>query len=133
MGENLKSGGATASGSDSIALPGQKLVTSKSPRMLTPSEIDLLRQDLKAALEVVGPDEIEDARGLLRNNLFRDTDFEILQRSDLTPSLPGPITGLVFVLRKSNSLIKAYKASGGSSWLMEFERDLQSGVFGSPS
>ena len=34
----------------STALPGRKLATSKTPRMLTPSEVDLLRQDLKAAL-----------------------------------------------------------------------------------
>ena len=53
MDKSLKSGGAKASGSDSKALPGRKLATSKSPRMLTPSEIDLLQQDLRAALEVL--------------------------------------------------------------------------------
>jgi hypothetical protein len=35
---------------NSIALPGQKLATSNKPRMLKPFEIDLLQQDLKAAL-----------------------------------------------------------------------------------
>jgi hypothetical protein len=43
-------GGEKSLGSASNALPGRKLVTSKSPRMLKPFEIDLLRQDLKAAL-----------------------------------------------------------------------------------
>jgi hypothetical protein len=133
MGESLKSGGANALGSSSIALPGQKLVTSKNPRMLTQSEIELLRQDLRAALEVVGPDEIEDARSLLRENRFSDADFEILQRSDLVPSFPSPITGFVFVFRTSNALVKAYQAGSGSSWLTELERDLKLGVFGSPS
>jgi hypothetical protein len=41
---------ASASATTATALPGQKLATSKTPRMLTPSEIDLLREDLKAAL-----------------------------------------------------------------------------------
>ena len=50
MAENLKTGGEKGSGSDSAALPGRKLVTSKSPRMLEPFEIALLQQDLKAAL-----------------------------------------------------------------------------------
>ena len=50
MGETSKTGGEKSSGSASIALPGRKLATSKTPRMLEPFEIDLLRQDLKAAL-----------------------------------------------------------------------------------
>jgi hypothetical protein len=50
MDRTLKAGGGKHSGSATTALPGQKLATSKTPRMLTPSEIDLLRQDLKAAL-----------------------------------------------------------------------------------
>jgi hypothetical protein len=51
MDQNLSSGGGNTSGLASIALPGQKLATSKNPRTLTPSEITLLQQDLKAALE----------------------------------------------------------------------------------
>ena len=50
MGETSKTGGEEGSGSASTALPGRKLATSKSPRMLKPFEIDLLRQDLKEAL-----------------------------------------------------------------------------------
>jgi hypothetical protein len=48
MGETSKTDGEK--GSASNALPGRKLATSKSPRMLKPFEIDLLRQDLKEAL-----------------------------------------------------------------------------------
>jgi hypothetical protein len=48
MGETLKTGGEKSSAS--TALPGRRLATSKSPRMLEPFEIDLLRQDLRAAL-----------------------------------------------------------------------------------
>ena len=50
MGETSKTGGGKSSGSASTALPGRKLATSKSPRMLKSCEIELLRQDLKAAL-----------------------------------------------------------------------------------
>ena len=53
MAEKLKIGGGKASDSASNALPGRKLVTSKKPRMLTPSEVELLRQDLQAALRLL--------------------------------------------------------------------------------
>ena len=53
MDKILKSGGNRTSGSASIALPGQKLATSKNPRTLTPSETALLQQDLQAALRTV--------------------------------------------------------------------------------
>jgi hypothetical protein len=48
MGETTKTDGEKDSAT--TALPGRKLATSKNPRMLKPFEIDLLRQDLKAAL-----------------------------------------------------------------------------------
>ena len=51
MDRTSKTGGAKDSGSDSPSLPGRKLATSKIPRMLTPSEIALLQQDLRAALD----------------------------------------------------------------------------------
>lgn len=35
-------------------LPGRKLVPSKTPRMLEPFEVELLRQDLRAALKLLG-------------------------------------------------------------------------------
>ena len=101
--------------------------------MLTPSEIDLLRQDLQAALKLLGQDEIDDAHGLLRKHGFRPCDFEIVQHTDPTPAFPGAITaitGQVVLLRKSNRMAKAYEAGHGSSWLIHFENDLKSGAFG---
>jgi hypothetical protein len=50
MDRNLKGGGGKTSDLGSTNLPGRKLATSKIPRMLTPSEIALLQQDLKSAL-----------------------------------------------------------------------------------
>ena len=51
---NSSSGGGSASATPSIALLNRKLGTSPAPRMLTPSEIDLLRQCVKEASEVAG-------------------------------------------------------------------------------
>ena len=98
--------------------------------MLTPSEIELLRQDLKAALKFLGQDEIEDAQTLMRERGFRSDDFEILQKADpLSPS-PSAVTGTVVVLRRSNKAFKSYAADHGSTWLEQFDADLKLGVFG---
>jgi hypothetical protein len=61
--------------------------------MLTRSEIELLRQDLNAALKVVGPDEIEDAETLLHENGFSAGEFEIIQQGNPSPALPSAIAG----------------------------------------
>jgi len=50
IGEYGAVGAGGARGTAPTDLPGRKLATSKTPRMLKPFEIDLLRQDLKAAL-----------------------------------------------------------------------------------
>lgn len=50
-----------SSDSTFIDLPGRKLATSKEPRMLTPSEIELLRQDLEAALKFLRQVKIDAA------------------------------------------------------------------------
>ncbi len=130
MGESSKSGGSRDSGSTLIVLPGQKLATSKKPRALTRSEIELLRQDLRAALSVVGRDEIDDARTLIRAGGLRDSDFEIFQRSDSSPAYIGDVTGTVTVMRTSNSVAKTYETGSRSSWLLDLERDLKSDAFG---
>ena len=98
--------------------------------MLAPSEIELLRQDLKAALEVIGDDEIEDVEALLRSNDFSPGEFEIIQRGDPTPAFPAAITGVVVVVRTSSGAAKTYDAGHNSTWLLQFEGDLKAGVFG---
>ena len=50
--QTSKSGGRISSATPSIALLNQKLGTSPAPRMLTPYEIDLLRQCAKETGEV---------------------------------------------------------------------------------
>lgn len=100
--------------------------------MLTPSAVELLRQDLKSAVKVLGQDEIDDAHDLFRRSGFRSTDLEILQRSD--PSIPqvSPLTGTAVVIRKSNRIAKTYVAGNLSSWLLQLENDLKFGTFGRP-
>lgn len=100
--------------------------------MLTPSEVELLRQDLKSALKVLGQDEIDDAHVLFRRSGFRSSDFEILQQGDRAPSQVSPVTGVVHVIRKSNRISKTYAAGHFSSWLPQLEADLKSDSFGRP-
>jgi DNA-directed RNA polymerase subunit H (RpoH/RPB5) len=97
--------------------------------MLTPSEIDLLRQDLRAALKVLGQDEIEDAQALLRQNGFRSDELEITQRSDPSAPYPSVIAGAIVVVRRSTGAEKSYSAGHGSPWLEQFEADLAAGYF----
>jgi hypothetical protein len=130
MGQTLKNGGSRVSGSASDALPGRKLATSTTPRMLKPFEIDLLRQDLRAALKLLGQDEADDAYALMREHGFRPGDFEITHHADPSPALPSAIRGTVTLVRKSNRVSRSYEAGDGSSWLVLFESDLKQGVFG---
>lgn len=129
MEKGLKTGGDKNSGLASIALPGRRLATSKNPRMLTPSEIDLLQQDLKVATWVVEPDEIDDARELIALRGLSADDFEFSQRADPTPNFPTPITGTITLTRKSNGATKTYTAGHCSDWLVRLEADLKAGVF----
>ena len=128
----MKPGDQKGAGSTSIDLPGRKLAVSKKPRMLTPSEVELLRQDLQAALKVLGQDEIDRAHQLIRRSGFRSSDFEILRGSDPSPSAETPLTGSATVRRKSNGMARTYTAARGSRWLLQVENDLKTGLFGRP-
>lgn len=97
--------------------------------MLTPSEIELLQQDLKAALKFLGQDEIDDAHSLMRDRGFRSDDFEILEKADPLPSFPSAVTGMVVVMRRSNKATRSYVAGHASTWLEQFDADLKSGAF----
>jgi hypothetical protein len=133
MAEISKNGGIKPLGSASSALPCRKLAASRKARMLTASGIELLRQDLGAALKVLGQDEVDDAHQLMRESGFRSEEFEILQHADRSPAFPSPVTGTVTVVRRSGLASKTYPAGHMSSWLMQLETDLKGGLFGSPS
>ena len=98
--------------------------------MLTPSEIALLQQDLRAALSVVGQDEIDDAHVLLAEHGFARDDFEFSEICDPSPARVGAITSVLTLKRKSTGAIREYSAGHNSQWLMHFEVDLKAGIFG---
>ena len=98
--------------------------------MLAPFEIDLLRQDLKAALSVVGKDEIDDAHVLLAEHGFAPDDFEFSEICDPSPARVGAITSILTLQRTSTGTIREYTAGHNSQWLMHFEADLKAGIFG---
>jgi hypothetical protein len=96
--------------------------------MLTPFEIDVLRQDLQAALKLLGQDEINDAHALMRDQGLHPVDFEIVQHADPSPAVPCAATGKVTVTRKSTRMARTYDAGDGS-WLRQFGLDLREGAF----
>ncbi len=91
----------------------------------------MLRQDLQAALKLLGQDEIDDAHGLMRDCGFPPGDFEIIQNADPSPAHPSDITGTVTVIRKNNRLAKTYAAGSSSQWLVQLEVDLKARLFDS--
>jgi hypothetical protein len=130
MGQTSKNGGSRVSASASSALPGRRLVTSTTPRMLKPFEIDLLRQDLQAALKLLGQGEIDDAHALMRDQGFRPDDFEIIWYADPSPGFPSAVRSKVTMVRKSAQVTKTYEADDGPLWLLLFENNLKQGAFG---
>jgi hypothetical protein len=98
--------------------------------MLQPFEVDLLRQDLQQALKLLGQDEIDDARALMREHGFDPVDFEILQQADPLAADVSPVTGTVTTVRRSSGCSSTYGAGHGTSWLSLFDLDLKSGLFG---
>jgi hypothetical protein len=98
--------------------------------MLQPFEVDLLRQDLQQALKLLGQDEIDDARALMREQGFDPADFEILQQADPLAAGVSPVTGTVTIVRRSSGSSRTYEAGHGTSWLASFDLDLKSGLFG---
>jgi hypothetical protein len=88
---------------------------------------------LSTALKVVGPDEIEDAETLLRENGFSAEEFEIIQQGDPSPAVPSAITGSVIVVRTTSGTARKYDAGSSSRWLSELEADLKAEAFGSPA
>ncbi|MGH8208114.1 MAG: hypothetical protein ACREU6_00695 [Steroidobacteraceae bacterium] len=89
-----------------------------------------MRQDLQAALKLLGQDAIDDAHALMRDVGFRPDEFEIIQHAEPSTAFPSAVTGTATLIRKSNRLAKTYDAGSGSSWLVQLDTDLKSGAFG---
>ena len=84
MESTLKAGGANTSVTPSIALLNQRLGTSPAPRMLTPSEVDLLRQCVKeasgVALEVLAKPKTEHVLLTVLGNSPQQTLYSFNER-----------------------------------------------------
>jgi hypothetical protein len=52
----------------------------------------LLREDLQAALNLLGQDEIDDAHAMMRSRGFRPDEFQVIRHADLSPDFPGAAT-----------------------------------------
>lgn len=98
--------------------------------MLTPSEVALLRQDLRTALSVVEADELDDARSLLKEHGLSESDFEFSQQAEPSPAFVSPVVGRLTCLQKSTGRSRTYAAGHASQWLTLFEADLKRGFFG---
>ena len=98
--------------------------------MLQPFEVDLLRQDLKQALSLLGQDEIDDAHAEIRRLGYKEGDFTFTRTLDkhLGTSV-APVVADMVVMNTANGREKAYAAGHGSSWPVEFCDDLRAGYF----
>ena len=85
--------------------------------MLEPSEIDLLRQDLEAALTLLGQDQIDDAHALMTGHGFRAKDVEITQGAEPAPPYHSVISGTV-----TPGNTRHVGTRGAGRWLMRLLR-----------
>src|SRR5262245_58845436 len=134
MGQPSKTCGNRIPASASNALPGRKLATSRTPRMLQPSEVDLLRQDLQQAFSLLGQDEIDDAHAEIRSLGYDEGDFTFtrIPYTHIGTGVAPTIEDMV-VMNTVNGKEKTYDAGHGSSWPVAFAEDLRTGYFGPPN
>lgn len=97
--------------------------------MLTPSEIALLRRDLKTALRVIGIDEFDDAVQVLEEHGYQLGEFEVEECSQELGQGIAPIAGAITWTHKRSGVSRTYSVGHGSTWLMAFNRDLKRKVF----
>ncbi|WP_041741546.1 hypothetical protein [Collimonas fungivorans] len=82
-------------------------------------------------MKLIEQDEMEDFQAILQARQLAADDFELHQVDTTDPKTDEifGLTGFVTVSRKSNGHKKQYPIGDGSSWVTEFERDLQRGAF----
>lgn len=80
---------------------------------------------------MIGDSEMTDFNRVIGDAGFDPDDFNaIAVEDDPTTAEPQNITGTVTVHRISNDASKTYRAGMLSTWVGEFDIDLNSGVFG---
>ena len=83
---------------------------------------------------IISGSEKVDFYSLIKRHGFQEKNFELTQQRDQTSDTGiYAITGTVTIRCPRVGKEKTYKAGHCSSWLAQFNDDLASGVFGTPS
>lgn len=76
------------------------------------------------------PTEYEDFEAVIRKADRDISDFELTQSLDDYPTAGiWPVTGKVTVRSTKTGTAITYKFGPGTAWVVDFERDLQAGMF----
>ncbi len=82
---------------------------------------------------MISDSEMDDFQAAILEAGFEVADFNPVQVDDPTPAHGvHAVTGTVTVHRQSTDIAFAYPTGHDSSWLADFEADLQAGQFGEP-
>ncbi len=81
---------------------------------------------------MISDSEIKDFDAAIAKAGFNPNDFTLTPIEDESIASDEAITGTVTVLRESKTAAVTYTAGYGSTWVADFERDLQVGKFGYP-
>ena len=82
---------------------------------------------------MISDSEMEDFKAAILEAGFEVADFNPVQVDDPTPAHGvHAVTGTVTVHWQSTDIAFAYPTGHDSSWLADFEADLQAGQFGEP-
>lgn len=84
-------------------------------------------------MPLIEDDEREDFVDLLRRHRFDPEDFELSEHEDKIPAYGVfPVTGIVYVRRRSSDVLREYSKGAASIWITAFLRELLAGVYGQP-
>lgn len=83
-------------------------------------------------MRLIEPDELQHFFTILAGHACPADDFELRERDLTDPKSDElcPMKGYVKVRRKSTNAVIDYPTGDGSSWVGDFERDLDAGRFG---
>jgi hypothetical protein len=73
---------------------------------------------------------VRDFYSIIASNGHTEDEFEIFEKEDPFPRQGiGPITGRVTVRNTKTGVERTYRAGHGTAWIVDFEKDLRSGLF----
>jgi hypothetical protein len=82
-------------------------------------------------MSVIAPDEKADFLAIIARHRLDDSDFLVQEggASDVVDDV-YPLQGLVMIQRRSTKKEREYRVGHGTHWTVDFEKDLNKGVFG---